>query len=51
MYSPVLRNDSTVRIDADAGLLISWASRAASVPSATSDSRSRAVASMLRTVW
>ena len=42
---------STARAAADAGLLSSCASPAASVPSATSASRSRADASMRRTVW
>ena len=42
---------STARVDAEAGLLISCASPAARVPSATSASRCRAVDSMLRTVW
>ena len=45
------RSASTARNEAAAGLLISWASPAASVPSATSDSRWRAAASMTRTVW
>ena len=51
MYSLVERKASTDRRMAAAGLLISWANPAASVPSATRDSRWRAVASMLRTVW
>ena len=51
MSSAVSRSASTARSDAAAGLLISWARPAASVPRATSDSRWRAAASMLRTVW
>jgi hypothetical protein len=42
---------STARAVADAGLLISWARPAASVPRATSASRWVATASMFRTVW
>ena len=42
---------STARAAAAAGLLSSWARPAASVPSATSASRWRDSASMLRTVW
>ncbi len=42
---------STARVAADAGLLISWARPAASVPKVTRDSRCRAVDSIDRAVW
>jgi hypothetical protein len=42
---------STARVAADAGLLISWARPAASVPRVTRDSRWRAVDSIERAVW
>ena len=42
---------STARAVAEAGLLSSWASPAAMVPRAISDSRWRDSVSMLRTVW
>ena len=49
--SHVSCNASTARAVADAGLLISWASPAASSPSAISDSRWRDIVSIRRTVW
>ena len=49
--APVSRSTSAARVAADAGLLISCASPAASVPRATSDSRCRAMDSKARAEW
>jgi hypothetical protein len=48
--APASCSAPAARVAADAGLLISWANPAASVPSATSASRCRATDSMFRTV-